>query len=311
MSSFSGQHAPPPRALGPEIPAGVRSAVRSWFSERHVNADDVRRRWFQRLGYGSVDDVLDDVRDRWDDLTSAVMRSDLEEDAFVAQLYDGAKKRDAATLISYLHVPTPLYLDYVEHAITSYVDDRRFVDVNYAMYVEDPMIAPVAYLNELFATRRIGYRFDENGRAEWHGDEGSYFEVIRPALDALDDARLEGCRQEFEAALGHLRKGTPKDREDVIEEAGKAAESAMKVVLDARNVIRTGKENAEKLWQMMRDDGIVETPTHHAIVSTAALRNEWGGHGQGGEVRQIPAGIPELAVRAAAAAIAYLASLLP
>jgi len=311
MTSFSEEHAPPPRPLGPEIPAGVRRAIRSWFSERSVDAEEVRKRWFQRLGYGGVDDVLDDVRDRWDDITSATMRRDLEEDEVVARWSEGAKARAAATLISYLHVPAPLYLHYVQHAIAKYVEDRAIVDVDYIDYAEDPMIAPVAYLNDLFAARRIDYRFNENGLAEWHGDEGTYFEVVRPALDALDDARFAGCRQEFEAALGHLRAGTPKDREDAIEEAGKAVESAMKVVLDALSIPSTGKENAEKLWQSIRDAGVVETPTHHAIVSAAGLRNEWGGHGQGSEIRQIPDGIPELAVRTAAAAIAYLAGLLP
>lgn len=311
MTSFSEKHAPPPRPLGPEIPAGVRRAILSWFSERGVDPEEIRKRWFQRLGYGSVDDVLDDVRERWDDITSATMLRDLEQDEAVARWSEGAKRWRAATLISYLHVPAPLYLDYVQHAIAKYVEDRAIVDVDYIEYAKDPMIAPVTYLNELFAARRIDYRFNENGLAEWHGDEGTYFEVIRPALDVLDDPRLVGCRQEFEAALGHLRAGRPKDREDAIEEAGKAVESAMKVILDDRNIPRTGKENAEKLWELVRDAGVVETPTHHAILATAGLRNEWGGHGQGAEIRQIPDGIPELAVRTAAAAIAYVAALLP
>jgi hypothetical protein len=127
----------------------------------------------------------------------------------------------------------------------------------------------------------------------------------------LEDSRLDGCRQEFEAALGHLRSGTPKDYEDAIEEAGKAVESAMKVALDAHSVVRSGSETAEPLWNLLRDSGITAPKTKDAILSTSRVRNEYGGHGQGQHVRQIPGGITELAVRAAASAIAYLGSLLP
>lgn len=311
MTTYSEEHTPPPRALGSAIPAGVRRAIDSWFRERGVDPQVVRRTWFQDLGYGGVDDVANDVRDRWDDAQSVLFYRDLEEDRVVEEISYGPNRRKAAALISYLHVPTPLYLGFVERAVRAYVNENCYVEAEYADYAEDPYIAPVRYLNDLFATRRIDYRFTNDGRAEWHGDEGTYHEVVRPALDALADARLGGCREEFEAALGHLRAGTPKDREDAIEEAGKAVESAMKVVLDVRGIPRTDKENAEKLWQMIRDAEIIETPTHDAIGSTARLRNEWGGHGQGGQVRQIPEGIPELAVRASAAAVAYLAGLLP
>ena len=39
---------------------------------------------------------------------------------------------------------------------------------------------------------------------------------------------------------------------------------------------RRGRQRST-LWQAIRDSGIVETPTHDAILSTSRLRNEWGG----------------------------------
>ena len=185
------------------------------------------------------------------------------------------------------------------------------IDVEYIEYADDPFITSTRFLNDLFAARRIDYRFNGDGKAEWHGDEGIYLDLVRPALDALDDGRLIGCRQEFEAALGHLRAGTPKDREDAIEEAGKSVESAMKVALAEHSIQRVGNETAEPLWNLQRDGNMVPPKTKDAILATSRLRNEYGGHGQGGEIRVIPAGVPELAVRAAAAAICYLAALLP
>jgi hypothetical protein len=275
-----------------------------------VDSQEIRLLWFQRAGYGDATDVSADVRDRWGEDAQALLARDMEDDSDILRYQDRRAQSEALTGAVYRHVPAPLYLDYLELALEKYARDRALVEIDYADVLEDPLVAPVRYLNDLFATRRIDYRFDENGRARWHGDEGAYGEIIRPALDALDDDRLVGPRQEFESALGHLRAGTPKDQEDAIEEAGKAVESAMAVVLGVHGIDPPAR-TAEKLWQALRDGGIVETPTHDAIVSTSRLRNEWGGHGQGAEIREIPAGIPALAVRSAAAAIAYLAELLP
>jgi hypothetical protein len=310
VTSFSQEHAPPSRPLGPEIPAGVRRAITTWFAEHGVDAQEIRLLWFQRAGYGDAVNVGEDVRDRWGEDAQAVLARDLEEDSDILRYPDERNQRAAFTAAVYLHVPAPLYLDYLEIAIEKYARDRAFVQAEYADIVEDSRIAPVGYLNQLFATRRIDYRFDENGRARWHGDEGAYGEILRPALDALDDDRLAGPRQEFELALGHLRAGTAKDLEDAIEEAGKAVESAMGAMLGAHGIDPPAR-TAERLWQTLRDSGIVETPTHDAILSTSRLRNEWGGHGQGAEIREIPEGVPALAVRSAAAAIGYLAELLP
>jgi len=307
VTSFSERHAPAPRPLGPEIPLGVRRAIDSWFNERDVDPQEIRRRWFQRQGYGDVVDVEADVRDRWGAETAATLHRDLEADPLVAQAYVGDVLRNSATLIVYRHVPAPLYLDYVELAVEKYAGDRAIVQEEYVDYIDDPTVAPLEYLNGLLAARRIDYRFNEQGRAEWHGDEGAYFETIHPALDALKDLRLDGCRQEFEAALGHLRSGTAKDREDAIEETGKAVESAMKVTLDSHGIGRAGNETPEPLWNLLRENAVVPPKTKDAILSASRLRNEYGGHGQGGEVREIPEGIPELAARAAAAAISYLA----
>jgi hypothetical protein len=311
VASFSQEHAPPPRPLGPEIPAGVRRAITSWFAERGVDSQEIRLLWFQRAGYGSAADVSVDVRDRWGEDAQALMARDLEDDVDILRYPDPRNQLEAVAGAVYRHVPAPLYLDYLELAIEKYARDRALVEIEYADIIEDPFVAPVRYLNELFATRRIEYRFDETGRARWHGDEGAYGEIIRPALDALDDGRLAGPRQEFESAMGHLRAGTPKDLEDAIEEAGKAVESAMKVLLAEREISHSGDETAEPLWNLLREGSVVPPKTKDAVLSTSRLRNEYGGHGQGKEIRDIPAGIPALTVRSAAATITYLAGLLP
>jgi hypothetical protein len=252
VTSFSQEHAPPPRPLGPEIPAGVRVAITTWSAERGVDSQEIRLLWFQRSGYGNAVDVGADVRDRWGEDAQALLARDIEDDVDILRYPDPRNQREAATGAVYRHVPAPLYLDYLELAIEKYARDRAIVEAEHADIIEDSRIAPVDYLNQLFATRRIDYRFDENGRAQWHGDEGAYVEIIRPALDALDDDRLAGCREEFEAALGHLRKGTQKDYEDAIEEAWKSVESAMqekrdtrKRLIAKRDVVPSGRAGRE------------------------------------------------------------------
>jgi hypothetical protein len=54
VTYFSQEHAPPPRPLGPEIPAGVRRAITTWFAEHGVDSQEIRLLWFQRAGYGDV-----------------------------------------------------------------------------------------------------------------------------------------------------------------------------------------------------------------------------------------------------------------
>src|SRR5207249_601722 len=120
---FSQEHAPPPRPLGPEIPAGVRRAITSWFAERGVDSQEIRLLWFQRAGYGDAADVAADVRDRWGEIAQAVLARDLEEDREILTYPDERNQRDAFTGAIYRHVPAPLYLDYLELAIEKYTRD--------------------------------------------------------------------------------------------------------------------------------------------------------------------------------------------
>jgi hypothetical protein len=263
MPSFSQRHAPPPRLLGPEIPVGVRRAIDSWFVERNIDPHEIRNRIYQGAGYGDVNDVIDDVRDRWGEDEGDELVRDLEDDPAVARWeIDSDARRDAAAKAVFHHMPEPLYLDYLEEAFAEYVRDRSIVSQpEYIEYMDDPRAAPLRYLNDLFAARRIAYRFNEDGRAEWHGDEGAYDEVIRPALDALDDDRLRTPRREYGDALGGLRRGDRVGNKNAIRDASNAVESTMKALLDARELPRPDKEAADVLWEALRAGGVVAERT--------------------------------------------------
>jgi hypothetical protein len=250
--------------------------------------------------WGNFQDVAEDISERLGkedaDEFLAAMNAHFSRDRHRQVAVSGVDYSAEPALMA---VPAPFFLDALELAVGA--------ESGHSFRYDD---ASLREINRVFSVRGVSFRFTSAG-AEWHGDEGAYEEVIRPALDALQDPRLSGCRHEFDAALRHLRAGTLKDQEDAIEEAGKAVESAMKVVLQEHGVTLTGKETAQPLWNLLRDNQIVPPKSQDAILGTSRLRNEYGGHGQGGAVRQIPAGIAELATRSAATAVAYLAERLP
>jgi hypothetical protein len=159
--------------------------------------------------------------------------------------------------------------------------------------------------------RGIEYRFDEDGKAIWHGDEGTYREVIAPVLAALADMRLRGAQQEFGDALVALRQGTRVGRKNAIRDASNAVESAMKSLLDEHGVPRTGQETAQQLSALLLSAEIVAAKTQDTICAAPRLRNEYGGHGPNPKPTAVPIGIPDLTVQVAAAALTYLSRLLP
>jgi len=306
MSSFSSQHAPPYPAAGPGIPPNVRASLVGWLGSTYaLKATSVWTRLRHAEGF-SVDwrETTDDILERFgqEDAERFFAENDREANSTTGLVMGS----DNHALPSLRGVPTPLFLDALEHAI-ELVGDTPAGQSQYGGYVS----VATSHINNLFAKRGIHYRFNEEGKAEWHGDAGTYAQVIAPALTALEDPALAGCRSEFFDALDNLRRRTPKELEDAVEEAAKAVESAMKVVLSEHGISLSGRETAEPLWTLLRDNNIVPTPTKDAILATSRLRNPMGGHGTGSEPREIPHGVPELAVQSAASAIIYLAGFMP
>jgi hypothetical protein len=167
-----------------------------------------------------------------------------------------------------------------------------------------------AYIDELFAKRAVPYRYEEYGLV-WIGDRGAHETVVAPALRALEDVRLAGARNEFEAALSHVRAGTQKDREDAIEEAAKSVESAMKVMAAEAGISVPARATARPLFIALQDEGGIPSYMEPLVLAASRIRNEQGGHGAGGSPRQIELDIATAAVDAAAAAIVFLAGRLP
>jgi HEPN domain-containing protein len=184
----------------------------------------------------------------------------------------------------------------------------------YDTLVDDfsPYGEAVNYLNQLFATRGIVYRFAQTGQAEWHGDPGAYEQTLEPALAALSDQRLDAAAREFRDALNALRRGDRVGVKNAIRDASNAVEATMKALLDAREIERPERETADNLWDELHRNGVVSAKTKEEVCGPSHLRNSYGGHGPDpARDEPVPEGVAELAVMTAAGGIVYLAQLLP
>jgi hypothetical protein len=308
--SYSERNAPRHEPAGAGIPSGVRLALLSWIEDLDVadppTPKEIWRRLMQRIGYGDVLDVLDDVETRFgSDAGEPVLAAFQAERARRRSVPQSDPSRYAVPALS--TIPAPLFLDALEIAVELLGGRPRV----YEDIIEYDDGRAVEEINRLFTVRGINYRFREDGKAEWHGDEGTYAQVVAPALIALADPLLLSAAKEFGDALNGLRNGTRVGHKNAIRDASNAVETTMKTLLDEHGIERQGNETADPLWELLHRGGVVAAKTKDPITASPRLRNAYGGHGPNPDGEPVPAGIPELAVHSASTAITYLAALLP
>jgi hypothetical protein len=312
--SYSERNSPPHEPAGAAIPSGVRTALLTWLADRNLSdppkPKELWRMLSQRIGYGGPADAVQDVQARFG-REAAETLADAFHTEFQRRRSVPKTDFDRYALPGLTSVPAPLFLDALEIAVQLLRRRGRTYSDGVTDYVEYDDQAAIAEINRLFTLRGIQYRFREDGTAEWHGDEGAFQEVVVPALAALGDARFAGAAQEFGDALGALRDGTRQGQKNAVRDASNAVETAMKTVLDAHSVPRTGKETADPLWDLLHGAGLVAAKTKDTVCAAPRLRNTYGGHGPNPNPDPVPTGIPELSVHAAAAAITYLGAALP
>jgi hypothetical protein len=303
--SFSDRQAPPSKPVGETIPIGIRRTVIDilveWGFKRTEIWDFVRT----RQGWADWENAGEDIAERYGSEAGKEYREEYQREWIRRGNFKAVPPHRVEAEPALLAIPTPFFLDAIQHAIDSL---RWQAAENNLHYNPDP----VDQINGIFVRRGVAYRVEWDGEVKWHGNEAAYKLVVGPARSLLgEDSRLAGARSEFEDALKKLRQGSPKDLEDAIDEAAMSVESMMKVLLDAHSIPRPAKETAEPLWTALRDGGVVPTPTKEAVLAPSHLRNVLSGHGTGANPRALPPGTPVLAVQSAASTLLYLGTLLP
>ncbi len=176
--------------------------------------------------------------------------------------------------------------------------------------VQEPQEA-LDEINYRFRQASFGYQF-EDGEVFRVDSQFTHEELVKPALKILNEDGFQGPQAEFLEAHRKYRSG---EYEQSVVEAGKAFESSLKVICDKNswsyhNGARTGDllkvVRAKGLWPDYLDGSFDQ------LVATLAsglpkVRNDAGAHGQGSEVRTVPAYIAHYALNLCAAKLALLA----
>jgi hypothetical protein len=135
---------------------------------------------------------------------------------------------------------------------------------------------------------------------------------MAPALTILNDARLaSGAGKEFAQARVELKLGTREARKQVLVEAASAVESTMKVLLDQRKITYDPRDAAQRLFEHLRDNGVIAADTERMVLASATPRNKRAGHGAGAVAHDVQQYEAEAFIASAATAIAFLGKLFP
>jgi hypothetical protein len=169
---------------------------------------------------------------------------------------------------------------------------------------------PADRITRICRARGIPYAFDRVHGFEFVGDQEVEALAIRPALSALGDVRFSGgVRSDFNSAREELAEGTPAALSKSVHQAACAVESAMKVVLDHRQVTYDERAAAQALFDALVLDGVPRY-MERTVLSPMTPRNRKGGHGPGAVPHDVSDAEAEAVLASCAVAVAYLHSLL-
>ena len=168
----------------------------------------------------------------------------------------------------------------------------------------------IAELNERFLRAGVGYQF-ESGHILRVDSELVHSEVVKPALQYLNEPGFEGPRDEFMRAHGHYRSG---EIEDAVTDANNAFESTLKAVCDQCGWDYSKGARASDLLKIIRKRGLLPEYLDNSFNQLAAtlqsglpqVRNWQGGHGQGAKPRNAPDYVGAYALHLAAANILFI-----
>lgn len=149
----------------------------------------------------------------------------------------------------------------------------------------------ISELNQRLKEHGVGYRYHA-GLLVRIDSELLHAEVTLPALSLLQSQGFEGALEEFMGAHEHYRKGEAKDANV---DALNALESTLKTICDKRRWKYPGGATASDLVRVVVNKGLIppelQTQFDHLIraMSTGLppMRHNYGGHGQGAEIKKV------------------------
>lgn len=173
------------------------------------------------------------------------------------------------------------------------------------------------YVNELnyrFNQHFLGYEFVDD-KLLIKTNEHIHKEIIKPAIALLHNSEFAGAEEEYFIAFDCFKKGNNKD---AIINANKAFESTMKVICNGMEYgYNPTKNTAKELIKILEDNGFYPSFLNSFITNirvtleggAPTIRNKIAGHGQGGEIVNIPREYVEYVLGLVATSIVFLTRL--
>ena len=170
--------------------------------------------------------------------------------------------------------------------------------------------ASIEKLNERLRRAAVGYRY-EDGIILRVDSELIHSEVVRPALQFLNEPGFKGPQEEFLRAHSHYRAGRTKE---AVTTANNAFESTLKAICDQGGWEYDSRWTAPRLVKVVRANGLLPDYLENPFEQLAGVlksgltvvRNEVASHGQGAAPRETPEYVAAFALHLAAAKILFL-----
>jgi hypothetical protein len=151
----------------------------------------------------------------------------------------------------------------------------------------------IADLNHRFLQHGVGYQY-VSGKIVRYDSQFLHAQVVKPALDLLQDKRYQGANDEFLKAHEHYRKGEIKD---CLADSLNALESTLKTICHKRRWTFQSKDTAKPLLDICFKNGLIPSfmLSHYSALQATlesgvpTVSNRLGRHGQGPDIRDVPA----------------------
>jgi hypothetical protein len=168
----------------------------------------------------------------------------------------------------------------------------------------------IADLNHRFLQHGVGYQY-ASGKIIRYDSQFLHAQVVKPALDLLQDKRYQGANDEFLKAHEHYRKGEIKD---CLADSLSSLESTLKTICHKRRWTFQPKDTAKSLLDICFRNGLIPSflQSHYSALQSTlesgvpTVRNKLGGHGQGTQVVDVPEHYAAYALHLTASAIQFL-----
>ncbi|WP_279086566.1 hypothetical protein [Bacteroides acidifaciens] len=165
-------------------------------------------------------------------------------------------------------------------------------------------------INIRFKENGIGYQF-ENGYLVRLDSTYMHSEVVKPAISLLSNDKFKGALDEYMKAHRYYKNS---DNSACLNECLKAFESTMKIICKAKGWSYSEKDTASGLIATCFENKLIPSYMQNQFNSLRVLlgsgvptnRNKNSGHGQGSEIRNIPASLARYTLNLAGSNIIFL-----